>query len=81
MVNEGWFGLFAAANTPVSVASALHAHLNAVLASLQVVAPLEALAVEISTSPNQSEYAAFIKQETNHWNQVVSKQGDTLKAT
>lgn len=81
VVNEGWFGLFASANTPVPVAKALHTHLNAVLASLQVVAPLEALAVEIATSQSQSEYAAFIKQETNHWIQVVTRQGDALKAT
>ena len=80
VVNEGWFGLFASAQTPQPIAQALHAHLNAALQSPQAVAPLEGLVVEVATSPNSSDYARFIQAETAHWKQVVTQLGAALKA-
>lgn len=78
--NEGWFGLFASAGTPDSVASAWHAHLNAALLQPPVVAQLQSLIVDIASSPSQKAYAQFMDHEVNHWSRVVVQLGDVLKA-
>ncbi|MDI9854888.1 tripartite tricarboxylate transporter substrate binding protein [Comamonas sp. 17RB] len=81
VANEGWFGLFASAQTPLPVAQALHAHLNAALQAPQAAAPLEGLVVEVATSASPSDYARFIQGEATHWSQVVTQLGAALKAT
>ena len=81
VVNEGWFGLFTSANTPSSIAQAWHAHLNRALQQPALIQQLENLVVDVAPSNTQSEYAQFIRKETEHWSQVVGKMGQALKTT
>lgn len=81
VLNEGWFGLFASANTTESTAQALHAHLNLALQSPQAIKQLEGLIVDIAPSASHSSYAGFIRGEAAHWSQVVKQMGDALRAT
>lgn len=79
--NEGWFGLFAAARTPSSIASTLHQHLNAALLTAPVKQQLQSLIVDIAPSASHAQYAGFIRQEVSHWSQVLARMGSSLQAT
>lgn len=81
VTNEGWFGLFAGANTPEAIASTLHQHLNAALKTRAVQQQLQALIVDIAPSPSHSQYAQFIQGEVRHWGQVLARMGSNLQAT
>ena len=79
--NEGWFGLFAAANTPNSIASTLHKHLNRALQQPEVKNQLETLIVDIAPSATHTAYADFIRSEVQHWGRVLAGMGDSLQAS
>lgn len=79
--NEGWFGLFAAAQTPADIASTLHQHLNAALQTAEVKQQLQSLVVDIAPSASPEQYADFIRQEVAHWSQVLARMGSSLQAT
>lgn len=81
VTNEGWFGLFAAAQTPDAIAAALHQHLNHALQQPEVKTQLSTLIVDIAPSPSHTAYAHFISQEVQHWSQVLARMGSALQAT
>ena len=81
VTNEGWFGLFAAAQTPDAIASALHQHLNHALQQPEVKTQLATLIVDIAPSASHQQYAQFIAQEVSHWSQVLARMGSSLQAT
>ena len=81
VTNEGWFGLFAAPQTPDAIASALHQHLNAALQTAEVQKQLRTLIVDIAPSSSHQQYAQFIAQEVSHWSQVLTRMGSSLQAT
>lgn len=80
VTNEGWFGLFAAAQTPDHIAQALHQHLNAALQQPEVKRQLATLIVDISSSPSHGAYAQYIAQEVAHWGKVIARMGGSLQA-
>lgn len=79
--NEGWFGLFAAPNTPEAIAHTLHQHLNHALQQSEVKAQLATLVVDIAPSPTYTAYAEFIRSEVQHWSRVLAGMGSSLQAT
>jgi len=81
VTNEGWFGLFAAAQTPDAIASALHQHLNHALQQPEVKAQLATLIVDIAPSTSHAQYAGFIRQEVEHWSQVLAHMGSSLQSS
>ena len=81
VTNEGWFGLFAAPQTPDAIAHALHQHLNAALRTPAAQQQLANLVVDIAPSPDHRAYAQFISQEVQHWSGVLSRLGQGLQAS
>lgn len=81
VTNEGWFGLFAAPNTPDAIARTLHQHLNTALRTHAAEQQLANLVVDIAPSPSHQAYAQFIQQEVTHWGGVLARLGQGFQAT
>jgi tripartite-type tricarboxylate transporter receptor subunit TctC len=75
VVQEGWFGLFAAAGTPPEVVKKLNEHLNKALTDPTVRSGLEHLFVEVGAPEGPGPFKSFVEKEATHWGQVVAKSG------
>jgi len=66
----GWFGAVAPANTPAEIIGRLNGEMVAALALAEVRERVLAAGAEPSTGTPQ-EFAAFIRDETRKWAQVI----------
>ena len=67
-----WYGLFVTGGTPKPIVDRLSTELDRILKMPDVQARFRAVSVEpIGNSP--AEMAAFIKQETQRWSDVIKK--------
>lgn len=75
VIQEGWFGLFAAADTPTDVVKKLNEHLNKALADPAVRTGLEHLYVEVGAPGSPDRFRSFVEKEATHWAKVVADSG------
>ncbi|QKV53682.1 Bug family tripartite tricarboxylate transporter substrate binding protein [Comamonas antarctica] len=75
VVQEGWFGLFAAAGTPAETVRRLNQHLNTALADPTVRRGLEQLFVEVAPPAGPENFKSFVQREAAHWAGVVASSG------
>lgn len=73
VISSTWYGLLAPAGTPAERVAALHAALNATLADATVQQRLGEEGVEIEPSTAPQDYARFIEQDRQRWQQVVAR--------
>lgn len=73
VISSTWYGLLAPAGTPAERVAALHAALNATLADTTVQQRLGEEGVEIEPSAAPQDYARFIEQDRQRWQQVVTR--------
>lgn len=73
VISSTWYGLLAPAGTPAERVTALHAALNATLADATVQQRLGEEGVEIEPSAAPQDYARFIEQDRQRWQQVVAR--------
>ncbi len=73
VVSSTWYGLLAPAGTPTERIAALHAALNATLADPAVQQRLAEEGVEIEPSAQPEDFARFIAEDRQRWQQVVTR--------
>jgi len=67
----GWYGLFAAAGTPVAVIRKLHAEAARILAQPDLKAIYVTGGLDAVASSSPAEFAAFIRSEREKWAKVI----------
>jgi tripartite-type tricarboxylate transporter receptor subunit TctC len=73
----GWYGLQAPAGTPAHIVRKIHADLAKVLRAPEMAEKLHAVGADpVGTSP--SEFAAFLRKETDRWDRVLRESGGVI---
>jgi tripartite-type tricarboxylate transporter receptor subunit TctC len=78
MSTGSWQGVFAPAGTPPEVIAKLYAMLLQVMETPEVKKRLNESGVDAVTSRSPEEFAAFLREETERWAQVVKDSGATV---
>ena len=73
VLSSTWYGILGPAGMPEERVAALHAALNATLADTGAKQRLAEEGVDIEASPNPADYARFIRQDRERWQEVVTR--------
>jgi tripartite-type tricarboxylate transporter receptor subunit TctC len=78
MTNGSWQGVFTPTGTPPDVVAKLYATIIQVMETPDVRKRLGESGVEVVTSKSPEAFAAFLRDETDRWAQVVKESGATV---
>jgi tripartite-type tricarboxylate transporter receptor subunit TctC len=73
-----WIALVAPAGTPSTVIDKIHREVARIYADPALIAKLEKVGIEATSSRSPAEFDAFIRSETDRWSKVL-KHSDNLK--
>jgi tripartite-type tricarboxylate transporter receptor subunit TctC len=73
-----WIALVAPAGTPPTVIDKIHREVARIYADPALIAKLEKVGIEATSSRSPAEFDAFIRSETDRWSKVL-KHSDNLK--
>ena len=79
MTNGSWQGVFAPAGTPPEIVAKLYATLIQVMDTPDVKKRLAESGVDAVTSRSPEAFAAFLREETERWAQVIKDSGATVE--
>jgi len=79
MTNGSWQGVFAPAGTPPEIVAKLYATLIQVMETPDVKRRLAESGVDAVTSSSPEAFAAFLREETERWAQVIKDSGATVE--
>ena len=77
--DAGWFGVFAAAQTPRSIVQRLSEEINKIQAQPQTAARMAALNLEPPPVKTPDEFRAIVLNDLQTWKKVVAESGITVE--
>jgi len=78
MTTGSWQGVFTPTGTPPEIVAKLYTMLLQVMETPEVKKRLNDVGVDVVTSKSPEEFAAFLRDETERWAQVVKDSGATV---
>jgi len=79
LVSNAWYGLVAAAGTPMDAIAKINAAINTALRRPEVVKQLTGFGMNTTAASSPGDFAAFIRQEIREWEPVLRSSGIKLE--